>query len=372
VDATTGQVLWDDDASRMQPPASTTKLLTSAAALQVLGPTFRFETTTRRAGHILYLVGGGDPTLLRTASSVADPAYPRPASLAALAAQTAAALHGAGAVRLRIDDSEYSGPATAAGWQPDYVSEGDITPPSALEVDEGRLQPADLDSPRTTDPAGQAGADFAALLRRDGVRLRGAVLARRTPPSAVQVAAVASPPLAMLVQRMLTVSDNDLAEALGRAVARHDGQPATFADAAASVTSAVRALGVQPSLVSLHDTSGLSHLDRVAPEVLVAVLRAAISPAHRRLRSIIEGLPVAGFTGTLADRYRDRPSAAGAGVVRAKTGTLTGVNTLAGLVVDRSGRLLVFALLASNAPSPDVTMDGLDRLASRLAGCGCR
>jgi serine-type D-Ala-D-Ala carboxypeptidase/endopeptidase (penicillin-binding protein 4) len=59
-------------------------------------------------------------------------------------------------------------------------------------------------------------------------------------------------------------------------------------------------------------------------------------------------------------------------VLRAKTGTLTGVNTLAGLVVDRSGRQLAFAFLASNVTLPGLTVPALDRLAARLGACGCR
>jgi D-alanyl-D-alanine carboxypeptidase/D-alanyl-D-alanine-endopeptidase (penicillin-binding protein 4) len=77
---------------------------------------------------------------------------------------------------------------------------------------------------------------------------------------------------------------------------------------------------------------------------------------------------VAGFTGTLATRYTD----GAAGVVRAKTGTLTGVNTLAGTVVDRDGRLLAFAFLASDTTDAQAAQSALDRTATALAACGCR
>jgi D-alanyl-D-alanine carboxypeptidase/D-alanyl-D-alanine-endopeptidase (penicillin-binding protein 4) len=182
---------------------------------------------------------------------------------------------------------------------------------------------------------------------------------------------VASPPIADLVQRMLTVSDDDLAEALGRAVARNDGLPASFLGAGAAVVKTVATLGVPTAGVSLQDTSGLSHRDRVTPRALVTVLRDAISPTHQRLRSILEGLPVAGLTGTLATRYLTKPTSSAAGVLRAKTGTLTGVNALSGLVVDRSGRLLVFSFLATDAPLPGITVPAIDRLAARLVRCGC-
>jgi D-alanyl-D-alanine carboxypeptidase/D-alanyl-D-alanine-endopeptidase (penicillin-binding protein 4) len=371
VDGITGAVLWNHDGSASVPPASTTKLLTAAVALEQLGPDFRFTTSTTRVGRTLFLVGGGDPTVLATDQSVSVPAYPRPASLADLASQTAAALPHGVTVRLRIDTSLDSGPGAAAGWLPNYVTEGDITPPSSLELDEGRLQADNLDSERTPTPAAQAAAEFTTLLESDGVKVAGQVKAGTAPATAHPVADVQSPPLSELVQRMLTVSDNDLAEALGRAVARHDGAAPSFTGAATSVMNGLKAFGVEPAQVSLFDTSGLSHDDRVAPQALIDVLRAATSAGHPALRSIVEGLPIGGLTGTLAERYRDRADRGGAGLVRAKTGTLTAVNTLAGLVVDRSGRLLMFALMASHAGDPVQTLAAIDRMATILAGCGC-
>jgi D-alanyl-D-alanine carboxypeptidase/D-alanyl-D-alanine-endopeptidase (penicillin-binding protein 4) len=372
IDGITGSVLWDRGGLTAEPPASTTKLLTSAVALQRLGADFRFTTATERVGRTLYLVGGGDPTLLRTSRSVAVPAYPRPASLGELARRTAAALPHGASVRLRVDTSAETGPELARGWMKDYTSEGDITPPSALELDEGRLHPAELDSERTPTPAAQAAGVFVTLLQADGVHVVGRVRTATAPAAASPVAAVSSPPLDALVQRMLTVSDNDLAEAVGRALARHDNFPPTFAGAAQAVTEGLAAFGVPAHLVTLHDTSGLSHSDRVAPRALIDALEAATSGRHPALRPIVEGLPIGGFTGTLSERYRTRSARFGAGIVRAKTGTLTGVNALAGLVVDRSGRLLMFALLASRAPTPGKTVDALDAIASTLARCGCR
>lgn len=90
-------------------------------------------------------------------------------------------------------------------------------------------------------------------------------------------------------------------------------------------------------------------------------------PSHPELRPVLTGLPVAGFTGTLTTRYAD----GAAGVVRAKTGTLTGVNTLAGTVVDQDGRLLGFAFLASDTTSAGEAQSALDRTATALAACGC-
>jgi D-alanyl-D-alanine carboxypeptidase/D-alanyl-D-alanine-endopeptidase (penicillin-binding protein 4) len=291
--------------------------------------------------------------------------------MTALARRTAAAVGHARRLRLRLDTSAWSGPPEAPGWKRSYLAEGDVAPPNALELNEGRIDPDEASSPRSSDPAAQAGAEFARLLRGDGVHLVGPVQIATAPARSRPVAAVRSARVDQLVQRMLNVSDDDLAEALGREVAIADGYAPTFAGAGSAVTARVAALGVPTDGLALYDTSGLSHLDRVTPRALTAALRIAAGRDRTMLQSVFEGLPVAGFTGTLALRYLDRPTSAAAGVLRAKTGTLTGVNSLAGLVLDRGGRLLAFAFLASHARSPGVTVPRLDRLTTRLQGCGC-
>jgi D-alanyl-D-alanine carboxypeptidase/D-alanyl-D-alanine-endopeptidase (penicillin-binding protein 4) len=299
------------------------------------------------------------------------PDYPQPATLTELARRTVAALGHTHRIQLRLDVSNWTGPRSAPGWKPGYVTEGDITPPSALELDEGRVNPRAPQSPRSLAPAIQAGATFAALLRRDGVRISGDPKPGTAPRGSALLGSVGSPTVAQLVARMLTVSDDDLAEALGRAVARREHLPATFAGAARAVTTSVASLGVPTRGVALQDTSGLSHDDRITPQALAAVLRQAVSPGRLQLRPLLAGLPVAGLTGTLSGRYLTGPTVKAAGVVRAKTGTLSGVNALAGVVVDRSGRLLIFAFLASHARFPGLTVPELDRLATQLAACGC-
>lgn len=367
VDVVSGTALWAKQPDVAMAPASTTKLLTAAAALETLGPDYELTTSTRIVGDTIYLVGGGDPTLVRDGSSPVIPPYPTPASLAGLASQTAAALTAGTPIRLRVDTSAWTGPTSAMGWQPNYVTEGDVTPPSALELDGGRLHPDDFDSERTPTPAAQAAAAFATLLQGDGVDVKGTVKAATAPQDAAPVASVSSPPLSALVQRMLTESDNDLAEALGRTIARYEGQPGDFTHAASAVVAGMTRLGVPTTNMALYDTSGLSHDDRIAPATLVALLRAAASPTDTTLRPIVDGLPIGGFTGTLAKRYRERLDRDGAGVVRAKTGTLTGVDTLAGLVVDHGGRLLAFALMASGSASEMDVEAGLDRITAGLA-----
>jgi serine-type D-Ala-D-Ala carboxypeptidase/endopeptidase (penicillin-binding protein 4) len=363
-DSATGEVLLDRDSGTPMIPASTVKLLTAAVALWTLGPTATLQTQVLRSGTTLYLRGGGDVTL--TARPVPASAYPRPASIATLAASTAKNLDGATVTTLCGDVSAWL-PTPARGWSPNYFTDGDVAVPEPLEVDEGRLSPTS--SARTAHPARTALAKFAAALAANGIRVQRADCVRRTPATATVVATVRSAPVSALVNRMLTTSDNDLPEALGRAVAKWTGHLGNFDGEAAALTARAAKLGVMTDGLRLVDASGLSRLDRISAVGMVAVLRAAINlPA---LRGLFAGVPVAGATGTLAKRFRGKTTQAGAGVVRAKTGTLAGVNSLAGTVVDADGRLLVFAFFTDRAASPTRAEAALDRLAAILAGCGC-
>src|SRR3954452_8089050 len=357
VDAETGQVLLDRDASRALTPASTVKLLTAAAALETLGPTATLNTGVVRDGSTLYLIGGGDVTLRATAAP-GQPSYPPSADMTSLATQSVAALGPTRNVKLCLDTSAWSpGPAQAPGWNAGYFTAGDIAHLSPLEVDEGAAtvrHPARAPFARGVDPtAVAAGAAFTAALRREGVTVSGARCRATAPSSALGIASVSSAPVSALVQRMLTVSDNDLAQSLGRAVARHEGQTADFAGEATAVTNVLRTLGVDVTGLTLYDASGLSHLDRVSAQALVQAVQLAV--ARPNLRVVLAGMPVGGLTGTLASRYRHGPAAAAAGVARAKTGTLAGVNTVTGYLVAADGRVLVFAFLTDRAAGPDAT-----------------
>ncbi|MFI6350816.1 D-alanyl-D-alanine carboxypeptidase/D-alanyl-D-alanine-endopeptidase [Streptomyces sp. NPDC050560] len=363
VDVATGRRLYTRDSDRGLTPASTTKLATATAALSALGPDHRFTTSAVLApdGGRLVLVGGGDPTL----TARADPHGA--ASLPALAESTARALTGRGVHRVSLgyDTSRFTGGAR----HPIGVNEN-LAPVTALMVDEGRLDdsssgPAD----RSTDPARDAARTFAALLRKHGVRVSGKPAPARAPEGAKSVASVDSPALASVVERMLTNSDNDIAEALARqtALATH-GAPG-FAGGAAAVRAQLARLKMPLKGAEFHDGSGLDRDDRLTAGLLTSLLAAAGDQDRPELRPVLTGLPVAGFSGTLKARYGDDTGALG--LVRAKTGTLTGVNTLAGTVADADGRVLAFAFMTSGSASPADTEAALDRLAAALADCGC-
>jgi serine-type D-Ala-D-Ala carboxypeptidase/endopeptidase (penicillin-binding protein 4) len=283
--------------------------------------------------------------------------------------------------RVLVDVSRYTGDALAPGWMPADVAGGYIAPIEPVMLDGGREDPTQENSPRVEKPATAAAAELARRLGADP----DTVSIGTAPPGAAVLGDVSSPPIQDLVATALRRSDNVLAEALAREVARATGAPASFSGASPAVLTVLRTHGFDVSGVTLVDGSGLSVDDAVPARVLTELLSAAAAPdgsdanradanrAHEQrtaaLRPLLVGLPVAGGSGTLADRYSGS-AAGGRGWVRAKTGTLTGVTSLAGTVQDADGRVLVFALL-SNGPTPASVRPRLDTLAARLRSCGC-
>jgi serine-type D-Ala-D-Ala carboxypeptidase/endopeptidase (penicillin-binding protein 4) len=380
-DPLTGRVLFSKDSLQLATPASTAKLATAATALAVLGADARFTTRVveSRPGDIV-LVGGGDPTLAVNAYPASD--YPQPATLAGLADATAQALKaaGAGSVQVGFDTSLYSGPGLAPGWPGSYVSTGNVTQIVPLEVDQGRLNasgnPEDSDDPgnfqpRAAHPAEMAAAAFAGLLSGDGIKVTGSPTEQTASAGATPLASVSSPPLSAIVEQMLSESNNVIAENLARHVALATGYPATFAGGAAAVTAELRKLGVTSGF-DMVDGSGLSPQDAIAPATLAKILQVVVT--RPGLRSMVAALPVAGFSGTLSAGGSAFGGISGAalGMVRAKTGNLASVTTLAGLVYDRDGALLAFAFMADQVASLDGAASAIDGAAAELAGCGCR
>jgi serine-type D-Ala-D-Ala carboxypeptidase/endopeptidase (penicillin-binding protein 4) len=384
-DAATGRMLLSEDGDRLMTPASTAKIVTSAAALAVLGANATFTT---RVVHgttpdRIVVVGGGDPTLAVNQFPAQD--YPKPATLASLAAATARALKSQGRTTVSVgyDTSLYTGPGLAPGWPQSYIATGNVTPIVSLELDQGRLTaagtPEDSDDPynlrpRSADPAGVAAASFTALLAADGIHVTGSPVAQAAPAHALGIASVSSPPLSAIVDQMLEESNNVIAENLARQVALATGQPASFSGAVTAVTGELRRLGVRGGL-RLVDGSGLSPQDAIAPATLVKVVE--IATTDTRVRALLAGLPVAGFSGTLSGGQSVFSGIGGAarGSVRAKTGNLGTVTALAGLVTDRNGTTLVFAFMADQIPAAGMLQtaaNAIDAAAAALANCGCR
>ena len=372
-DPATGTLLWSRAAGTPLVPGSTVKLLTSAATLLTLDPTERLVTRVVAGPEpgTVVLVGGGDPTLTALPAEKVG-VYPDPARLTALAD----AVRKAAPVPVRrvlVDTSRYRGPTMQATWDPVDVDGGFVTPIEPLMLDGGRKDPAEPDGARVFDPALTAGRALAGLLGADA----GSVAEGTAAPGATVLGKVASAPVSDLVEHTIRTSDNVLAEMLAREVAIERKAEPSFEGAAAQTLLALSQAGFDTAGAELVDGSGLSTADRVPAQLLGAVLAEAAAPAQgardtQFLRPIVTGLPVAGGDGTLVDRFANgSPSASGRGVVRAKTGTLTGVSSLAGIVTDADGRLLVFALM-SNGVNPGKVRPKLDAIASQLGRCGCR
>lgn len=362
VDVSTGKRLYGVGADDALTPASTTKIATAVAALSAMGADHRFTTRTALEPDTreLVLVGGGDPTL--TAHKDAEGW----AGLRTLADSTATALkkHGMHEVTLSYDTTLY------AGSELHPIGDNDnLAPVSALMADEGRTDDSSSGQiKRVTDPAADAAEKFAGFLQDHGIKTTSPGPSKAT-ARADTLATVSSPPLSDIVERMLTNSDNDIAEALARQTAVATGKRADFGGGAAAIQAQLTKLQLPLKGAVFNDGSGLDRDDRLTAALLTALLVKAGDPTHPELRPVLTGLPIAGFTGTLTTRYTDATGAAG--VVRAKTGTLTGINTLAGTVVDKDGQLLAFAFLASNTTNALEAQAALDHTATALAACGC-
>jgi len=355
-------------------PASTMKLLTAVAALQALGPAHRFSTSvvaTPQSQRIV-LVGGGDPLLGRSPAPAGS--FPPRAALDTLAARTAESLKALGRSKVRVgyDTTLFSGPALDPHWEPSYFADDVVSRISPLWVAEGRRSAGGED--RSVNPAADAAAVFVQALERRHIAVVGRPGPAVAPPTSSgggRIAVVRSAPLATVVQHVLEVSDNEGAEVLARQVAVAQGEPASFAGAARAVRSVLARLGISTRGDLIYDGSGLSRHDRLRPATLLAVIRTAAADDRPGLRSALAGLPVAGFTGSLTGRFVKDP--AGRGTVRAKTGTLSGVDGLAGTVTTRDGALLGFVAIADRVRR-DETLEAraaLDRLATALARCDC-
>lgn len=366
VDPASGTVLYDQASGRPRIPASTAKLATAAAALNVLGAQARIPTVAYRQNNTIYLVGGGDPTLVRAGGG--NPLAGGSASLKELATAAVTGFTANSTVTLVYDSSAFTGPTLGPGWSRSFPSAGVAAPVTALVVDGGRVRPGA--NSRVSDPAKQAAAVFAGFLRSQGLDVTS-VKAGSLDATATEIARVQSPPVGDIVQRMLTESENNFAEALAHLTGgKLLGKP-TFEGGAAATERELGELGIDTAGLSLVDGSGLSGRNKVPARVLAAVLADVVMAADADLAPIGPGLAIAGFTGTLAARFHTPATRPGRGVVHAKTGTLTGVISLAGTVLDDDGRVLVFAMMADSVTSLPAARDAMDRIASRLATCGC-
>jgi D-alanyl-D-alanine carboxypeptidase/D-alanyl-D-alanine-endopeptidase (penicillin-binding protein 4) len=306
-----GGILFDTRAGGVT-PASTMKLLTAVAALEALGPehTFRTRVVSGARPRDLVLVGGGDPYLSAEPGKSGD--YPRRADLRTLAQRTAKELAATGVhtVRLGFDDSLFRGPTASPSWPETYTTEAVVAPITALWANQGEKQDG---HGFEADPSLAAAEVFAKELARAGVRVSGSLERTTSEAGAVTVASVEGAPLRQVAEHVLATSDNEGAELLAHHVGVAEGFGGSFSGGVKGVSAVLERLGVPLRARDVvHDGSGLSRDDRLTSATLLGVLGLASDPAHPELRTVVSGLPVAGFTGSLAFRFA-KGDAAGRG-----------------------------------------------------------
>jgi D-alanyl-D-alanine carboxypeptidase/D-alanyl-D-alanine-endopeptidase (penicillin-binding protein 4) len=365
-DAITGAQLWALGADVPMQPASTNKTLTAAAALLTLDRDARLTTRVFSGAKpgVVVLKGGGDQTL-SAAPPGQDTWYRDAARISDLADQVRRS--GIDATTVQVDVSAYSGPTMAPGWDPADIDGGDIAPIESVMLDGGRTQPVSVESRRSTTPALDAGRALAVALEVDPATV---TVVPGAASGGQEVGSVQSPPLMERLRDMMNASDNVMAESIGREVAAQLDRPQSFDGAARAVLSQLEEADVDTAGARLLDSSGLSVDDRLTAETLDDVVAAAAGSEHPELRPLVDLLPIAGGSGTLSNRYLDTDAGrSAAGYLRAKTGSLTGTNSLAGIITDASGRVLTFAFISNDCgPTGRVA---LDNLAATLRSCGC-
>ncbi|MEU4420026.1 D-alanyl-D-alanine carboxypeptidase/D-alanyl-D-alanine-endopeptidase [Actinoplanes sp. NPDC024001] len=383
LDVASDTVLYERNANRMITPASTTKVLTAATALAARGPAYRLETrvVAGSAPGEVVIIGGGDASLGTTANKL----FPGAARLDDLAKQVKKALGATKPTKLVIDTSLFTGPETATGWGAGDIGAGQVSRIQAFMINGGRVEPVHNEfggDPRFSDPALGAGRAFAKMIgvpaaavtkgKAPEAAAAPASAAAGAPAAGTELGKVESPPLVQVVEWMLQQSDNVLAEAIGRQVALAAGKPASFAGAAEAMKAKLSELGLPAAEATLYDASGLSNRNAISPDLLVQTLSLAAGGEQAALSNMFNGLPVAGWSGTMRTRFvTPSPNQSAQGIVRAKTGSLSGVNTLAGVLITKDGRVLAFAIMAKGGANALTARSALDRVAARLVQCGC-
>jgi D-alanyl-D-alanine carboxypeptidase/D-alanyl-D-alanine-endopeptidase (penicillin-binding protein 4) len=328
--------------------ASTQKLITSTALLLAQGPDARLDTIAGAtvpvgAGVLagdLYLVGGGDP-VLSSPDYAATLNHNHGAFLAVDPAQLADAIVAAGVTRIEGsvvgDDTRYDAQRYNPAWPSRYGAQNIIGPVGALTVNDGFTE-LPKGGP-STDPAAHAAAVLTELLGQRGVAVSGAPRSGQAPAGLTTVADLPSPTVREIIAEMLTDSDNDTAEMAIKEIGASISGSGTWEAGAAAVRSLISQAGVALDGVNIVDGSGLSDTNRLTCQLLTDLLtQPETGPV------LVQGLAVAGVSGTLVDRG---DGTVVEGRIRAKTGTLQNVTALSGRAEPAQGGTLTFSYVAN-------------------------
>lgn len=362
-----GQVLYERRPDERLIPASTLKVLTGLAVLERLGPATRFVTEVKAsppaAGGVvagrLWLVGSGDPLLATVdyaASFRNQPQLFTPLEALADAVVAAGIREVTGGVA--GDDSRYDGVRYVPTWKSGYITDSEIGPASALVVNDGfaRFWPRKV---ATAAPARHAAEVLTTLLRSRGVVVGGEPDVGVAPADAVVAGSVSSAPMAEVVAQMLRESDNMTSELLVKELGRRFGADGSWVEGLAVLRTTLLAAGLAVDGLTAVDGSGLDRSDRATCRLLTAATGRAGPESE-----LVAGFPVAGRTGTLAERFVNTPLT---GRLRAKTGSLDGVVGLVGYVQSAAGRSVLFSLLANELPRDAVGRTLQERVGTIVA-----
>ena len=378
VNPRTGDTLYSRNAGKLFMPASNMKIITSAAALTLLGPDYRYRTTFLTDGEVrdslldgnLLVIGRGDPTvsdrMRGTATTVMD------ALADSLRAHRIRQISGSLArVGNAFPDSIYG-----YGWEWDDLGEYYGAGVDELIFNEGmaptKLRPAP-DTARDSLYSGPAKSPAKAYLDalhdalvRKSIRMDGTVRdsVLSTPFKMDTLFVLVSPPLRDILPALMKPSQNQIAEILLRTIGLERGGLGTADSARKIVGQQLLAWGVQPDGFVIRDGSGLSDQDLLTPETIVRVLDRI--QRDTAFAAYYNSMPIAGVDGTIDTRMKGTPAE---GNVHAKTGTLSKARSLSGYVTTADGERLIFSILANNTTTPGSAVTHVaDVIAAALAG----
>jgi D-alanyl-D-alanine carboxypeptidase/D-alanyl-D-alanine-endopeptidase (penicillin-binding protein 4) len=368
IDSATDTVLFDRGADTAAATASTMKLLTAGAALNILGPNYRVDTRVYQdpaQPSTVILVGGGDPTLSRTAPGQQS-VYRDAPKLATLAVGVNAKMAGTPITKIIVDSTLFNGPSWETTWERTEQTQGYMSEVTALQADGDRQNPSANTSPRSTTPVLNAGKYFKKAL---GAIAAGATISEgKAPGTALEIAKVSSQPISVWIKHMLQVSDNTEAEALARLVSLDLGYDGSFSSLNIAIKKGLANTQLDSAGLVIKDGSGLSDLNAVPPSYLAKFSKLVLN-GFADFSVIKDGLPVSGESGSLSARFTGELKDA-VGQVHAKTGWIKHGYTLAGYITARDKSTLLFAIYALGPNVKDNAKDAIDKLATDFFRCG--
>jgi D-alanyl-D-alanine carboxypeptidase/D-alanyl-D-alanine-endopeptidase (penicillin-binding protein 4) len=376
-----GSILFESNAQNSMLPASLTKLYSAASTAITLDPDARFMTKVKYLDNNVYLVGGADPQL-------GTESNPTQADLADLAKETAQKLKEFNVfeVNVFVDDSILGPLQRPTDWEENYFRSSEIHLISALNLDDPKAP-----GQAPVDPSITTGQTFALYLIKNNIKVNGLVFRKIVPEGAFDLSTQYSKSVSQIIEDTLIISNNQDAEIIARVaslVAEND--PSTSA-AMELVLKDVEMLGISSVDNVVTDASGLSRSNKISPSdfselIYKSIKNPEVVKANRGESSkfmvkpaiaitpdpwsVFTGLPTGYGLGTMKKRF-DENGSAGRGVVRAKTGSLNRVITLAGTITTKDQVFLSFAVLVNRVEQPQNVREAIDNLLNKLAECNC-